>query len=328
MHISLVSLGLALTLVACAGEVSSPSIDEAVSAQQVPVASAGAPSDATRTESSSPPNANGEFDPTATDYPVPTWGSTDGCMLDPGPAASGVCEVGTSRRVEKESSGGTGVIRGTQLCINVNGVAYWSEPTFANQSSIPTSRPYGDTNLFIGKRNSDCAYGTPLVLSFDERPVTFLTTATGSFNLTQNEMSIGSDWPSAATPWLALDRDGNGTIDDGSELFGSRTRLAAGGFAAHGFDALAELDDNHDGVFDAADATFAKVVVWTDRNADRVSQRSELTSLAEAGVTSIALHHRRAPRCDVRGNCENERSGFTAADGRQGAVVDVYLLER
>ena len=56
------------------------------------------------------------------------------------------------------------------------------------------------------------------------------------------------DWPMANTPWLALDRDGNGAIEDGSELFGSGTRLASGARARNGFEALRELDSNGDGV--------------------------------------------------------------------------------
>ncbi|MBX3233705.1 MAG: calcium-binding protein [Labilithrix sp.] len=197
-----------------------------------------------------------------------------------------------------------------------------SKPSKPSKSSKPSAE--------ADETSPDWSTGssTPLVLSFDDAPVTFRADASGSFDLTRNGMSHGSDWPSAATPWLALDRDGNGAIDDGGELFGSATRLASGAFAKNGFDALRDLDDNHDGVFDANDAAFAKVVVWTDRNADRVSTPNELTTLAEAGVRSIDLHDRREVRCDARMNCEGERSRFTRTDGRGGAVIDVYLPTR
>jgi hypothetical protein len=57
-------------------------------------------------------------------------------------------------------------------------------------------------------------------------------------------MSVITDWPTSTTPWLALDRNGNGRIDDGGELFGSATLLRSGEPASNGFVALRELDSN------------------------------------------------------------------------------------
>jgi hypothetical protein len=169
---------------------------------------------------------------------------------------------------------------------------------------------------------------TPLVLSFDGKPVTFAMNAGEAFALTTDGQCHGSDWPTAATPWLAFDRNGNGAIDDGSELFGSAVRLANGALAKNGFEALRELDANRDNVFDAADPAFGKVVVWTDRNGDRRSTPTELMSLAEAGVRSISLADTRDMRCDTRGNCEGERAAFTLGNGQRGTVIDVYLRTR
>ena len=166
------------------------------------------------------------------------------------------------------------------------------------------------------------------MLSFDNGGVIFTSDATGSFDLTRLGVSHGSDWPTATTPWLALDRDGNGTVDDGGELFGSATRLSSGGFAKNGFEALRDLDRNHDGVFDARDPAFAHVVAWADRNNDKRSEPRELTTLADRGVTSISLHDKSDPRCDARGNCEGERASFDFAAGAHGTVIDVYLPSR
>lgn len=117
--------------------------------------------------------------------------------------------------------------------------------------------------------------------------------------------------------------DGNGRIDDGSELFGSNTRLGSA-VAKHGFEALAQLDGNADGLLDARDPLFGAVLVWRDSNGDRRSQPLELTTLAQNKVTSISLDFSDQPRCDARGNCERQRATF-AWSGRRGAVVDVYL---
>jgi len=70
----------------------------------------------------------------------------------------------------------------------------------------------------------DC--NTPLVLAFDNEPIA-LTASAGSFDIAGNGC-ISTDWPTAATPWLALDRDRNGSIDGGHELFGNGTVLSGG----------------------------------------------------------------------------------------------------
>ena len=137
------------------------------------------------------------------------------------------------------------------------------------------------------------------------------------------------DWPSAATPWLVLDRDGNGFIEDGSELFGSGTRLASGRRALNGFEALRELDSNGDGVISSTDDAWSELKAWSDADGDRVGADLELQGLAEFGLQRIELDYRVDRVCDARGNCEVERAAFVFVDAsgreRQGEVVDVHL---
>jgi hypothetical protein len=160
---------------------------------------------------------------------------------------------------------------------------------------------------------------TPLVISFDGAPVTFTHDGrTFAFRGAR----VASDWPAATTPWLALDRNGDGVIDRGSELFGDGVPGAR-----NGFDALAALDANHDGRIDASDPAFASLVLWADRDGDRRSTPDELTPLAGV-VTAIPLASRLDPRCDDAGNCEGERGTAMVRDGSTAAVVDVYLPER
>ncbi|MDF1561533.1 MAG: hypothetical protein P1V51_00740 [Deltaproteobacteria bacterium] len=141
---------------------------------------------------------------------------------------------------------------------------------------------------------------------------------------------LRTDWPSAVTPWLALDRDGDGAITSGQELFGSAV-LIDGRPAANGFEALAALDANGDGQIDRRDPAFYRLLLWADANGDRRSQPAELRSLRSAGLLSLALSHQSQPRCDERGNCEVERASLRFRDlagvEREGAVVDVRLKE-
>jgi hypothetical protein len=168
---------------------------------------------------------------------------------------------------------------------------------------------------------------TPLVLSFDGAPVVFASTL-GAFDLAVTQ-SVVTDWPTAATPWLALDRNGNGAIDDGAELFGSATVLRSGERAANGFAALAELDSNGDGRITPEDAAWSSLRLWSDENGDRVSSTAELSPLSAKRILSIDLGYISARSCDARGNCEIERASFRWADEagveHTGTIVDVHL---
>jgi hypothetical protein len=169
---------------------------------------------------------------------------------------------------------------------------------------------------------------TPLVLSFDGAPVEYLTDARHAFDVNGARSQV-TDWPSARTPWLAIDRDGNGRIDDGAELFGSMTVLSSGHRAPNGFAALRELDADGDGRITPADPGFAKLLVWADRDGDRVSSATEMATAASWELLSIDLDYTSEPRCDAHGNCEVERASFRWRDARgvvrTGAVVDVHL---
>lgn len=155
---------------------------------------------------------------------------------------------------------------------------------------------------------------TPLVVAFEGEAIAFT-----------------NHWPTAVTPWLALDRDGDGAITSRAELFGDATVLADGRTAKNGFEALAVLDANADGVIDARDATFARLVLWADRDGDRRSSAGELRPAYEV-VISIPLANEMRGRCTAAGDCEGEVGAlqWRGPDGstRTGAVVDVYLPRR
>ena len=174
----------------------------------------------------------------------------------------------------------------------------------------------------------DCV--TPLVLSFDGAPIEFAPATPAAFDLSTDGTCMSTDWPTAG--WLALDRDGDGFIRDGSELFGSATKMSTGGEAPHGFAALAELDTNGDGKITPEDARFGELVLWTDLDGDRVGGDSELRPLTDLSILSIDLRFEQRPVCDGHGNCGVERAAFEfrTDEGRIGIgeVVDVHLTCR
>lgn len=171
---------------------------------------------------------------------------------------------------------------------------------------------------------------TPLVVKFDNAPVEFAPAAAGtSFDIAGAGECTSHDWPSAATPWLALDRDQSGSIDSGAELFGSGTVLSGGDKASNGFEALAELDTNGDGQISRADEDFASLVLWSDYDGDKRSTFAEAPTAQSMGLLSIDLDYRVDASCDGRGNCEVERATFRFVDDHgalgSGEVADVHL---
>lgn len=167
---------------------------------------------------------------------------------------------------------------------------------------------------------------TPLVLKFEHGPVSYSTASTVPFDISGRGTCVSTDWPTAATPWLAIDLDQNGMIDGGGELFGSGTVLPNYSHARDGFEALAVLDTNADGMISAEDQRFGELVAWADEDGNRIGTLDELTPLSHYGLSAIQLSHQDVPTCDERGNCEIERAAFSFDGGaRTGEIVDVHL---
>jgi hypothetical protein len=109
--------------------------------------------------------------------------------------------------------------------------------------------------------------------------------------------------------WLTLDRDGNGTVDSGRELFGTHTPQPAppAGEQRNGFRALSVYDlrgngGNADGVIDARDAVFSSLRLWQDTNHNGVSEPGELHTLQESDVIRLHLGYKESKRTDANGN--------------------------
>ncbi|HEV8580553.1 MAG TPA: hypothetical protein VGX68_15915 [Thermoanaerobaculia bacterium] len=124
--------------------------------------------------------------------------------------------------------------------------------------------------------------------------------------------------------FLCLDRNGNGVIDDGRELFGYSTPLLSGEPAQVGYRALADLDrselgGNNDGRVDASDNGFSGLCAWVDTNRDGISQPGEIHALAEVGVVALDYDYRTTGIRDSFGNLFRYASSAMMR-ARSGAV--------
>ncbi|WP_277223119.1 calcium-binding protein [Pseudomonas indica] len=160
----------------------------------------------------------------------------------------------------------------------------------------------------------------PLTLDLDADGIETTSANTGiTFDFDGDGLRTGTGWVKGDDGFLVLDRNGNGTIDTGRELFGVDTVKSNGQKAVNGFDALSDLDSNADGVFDAKDAQFANVRVWQDANQDGISQASELKTLAEHNITAINLGSTQSSQ-NSNGNIVSAVGSFVRGDGTEGDV--------
>ena len=151
--------------------------------------------------------------------------------------------------------------------------------------------------------------GSPVILDVDGDGIQ-LTSRTGGvlFDLDSDGVREQLPWTAAHVDdaWLVFDRDGNGTIDDGTELFGSFSPQPASS-EPNGFLALAMFDEqaaggNGDGSITALDAVFSQLRLWQDRDHNGYSSAGELLALNESGVKSIDYDYQDIWRTDKYGN--------------------------
>ena len=168
-------------------------------------------------------------------------------------------------------------------------------------------------------------YQDPLALDLDGDGIeTRGADGTVLFDHNGDGIRTGTGWVRSDDGLLVLDRNSNGTIDTGAELFGVHTVKADGTQASDGFDALSDLDSNNDKVFDAEDTRFADVRIWRDLNQDGISQSNELSTLAAANIRSINLTP--TAQSDLgNGNTQTASATFTRSDGTTGTAVNLNL---
>ncbi len=150
---------------------------------------------------------------------------------------------------------------------------------------------------------------SPIIVDVDGEGFRLTSAADGVlFDFSDTGIPIKISWTAgySSNAFLVLDRNGNGQIDNGKELFGNITPQPQSS-SRNGFLALAEYDKaanggNRDGVIDPHDTIFTSLRLWQDANHNGISEASELRGLSQLGLKSLELDYKESKRTDQYGN--------------------------
>jgi hypothetical protein len=177
----------------------------------------------------------------------------------------------------------------------------------------------------LGAKVSVVGSSTPIVLDLNGDGIRTTSWSDGvKFDLLANGQAIQTAWVNPEDGLLVRDRNGDGVVNDGRELFGSASLLANGAVASDGFAALNEMDTNQDGWINQDDETFGQLRIWIDTNQNGVTDGNELKTLGDLNIQQLSVNASGTDTQD-QGNLIGLTSSYQTADGLSHSMADVWF---
>jgi hypothetical protein len=206
----------------------------------------------------------------------------------------------------------------------------WSDPfhmTTPSACDVAAVLKYFDAIVRFERKTTD-----PMILDLDGDGLDLTSSADGvDFDMNGDGAGERVAWTAAGSDdaWLVLDRNANGVIDDGTELFGNITDQPQSD-SPHGFVALAVFDGaavggNGNDLIDAGDAVWSRLRLWTDADHNGKAESAELQPLSAAGVTALELDFKTAGRRDRHENYLRYRAKVLGERNVGRWSYDVFL---
>lgn len=187
-----------------------------------------------------------------------------------------------------------------------------------------------ESNLITGIQSESSVYALaasaapprdPLVVDLGNNGITLTTLDEGvNFDLDNNGFAEKTAWIGEEDGFLALDVNDNGTIDNGSELFGNQFLRSNGKTSLFGYEALADFDENDDNAITSDDTVFDKLRIWIDTGKRGECGQGELFTLEECGITNISLLY-------TEENIRDTETGTLKAESSSVSIINDGVLD-
>ncbi|MDS0790358.1 hypothetical protein OSB94_19905 [Proteus vulgaris] len=167
---------------------------------------------------------------------------------------------------------------------------------------------------------------TPLVIALTESGIFTLPDDDSiHFDHNNDEVKESTGWIDNNSAFLVFDKNKNGVIDNGNEMFGNNTSNISEGYAKHGFEALSQYDSNQDNRIDKSDIIWSSLNLWIDKNIDGKTDADELIKIECSGIESINLNYKKNGVIDENGNQFLLASDVVWNDGHHTEISDIVF---